>query len=61
MVSPSKRTYDFLNASQTRVSAIMNALDEVALQYRTIIFEEIVKKIVTAVPTGNAINLTAPD
>ncbi len=49
-------TYDFLNASQTRVSAIMNALDEVALQYRTIIFEEIVKKIVAAVPTGNAIN-----
>ena len=49
-------TYDFLNAEQTRVSAIMNAIDEIALQYRTIIFEEVVKKIKAAVPTGHAIN-----
>ena len=49
-------TYDFLNASQTRTMAIMNALDEVALQYRTVIFEEVVKKIVGAIPTGHTVN-----
>ena len=49
-------TYDFLNASQTRASAIMNAIDEVALQYRTIIFEGIVKEIVSALPSGHAID-----
>ena len=49
-------TYDFLNAEQTRISAIMNAIDEIALEYRTTVFEAVVKKIKAAVPSGNAIN-----
>jgi hypothetical protein len=49
-------TYDFLNAEQTRMSAIMNAIDEIAIEYRTTIFEAVVKAIKAAVPSGNAIN-----
>jgi hypothetical protein len=49
-------TYDFLNAEQTRMSAIMNAIDEIAIEYRTTIFEAVVKAIKAAVPSGNVIN-----
>ena len=48
-------SYDFLMANQTRVSAIMNAVDEVAMQYRTTIFEQVVKTIKAARPAGNTV------
>ena len=48
-------TYDFLMSNQTRSQAIMNAVDEIAIAYRTMIFEQVVKGIKEARPTGNAI------
>ena len=49
-------TYDFLMSNQTRAQAIMNAVDEIAIAYRTMIFEQVVKMIKNALPTGNAID-----
>lgn len=49
-------TYDFLMSNQTRAQAIMNAVDEIAIAYRTMIFEQVVKAIKTARPAGNAID-----
>ena len=48
-------TYDFLMSNQTRAQAIMNAVDEIAIAYRTMIFEQVVKQIKAALPAGNAI------
>ena len=48
-------TYDFLMSNQTRAQAIMNAVDEIAIAYRTMIFEQVVKSIKEARPAGNAI------
>ena len=48
-------TYDFLMSSQTRAQAIMNAVDEIAIAYRTMIFEQVVKAIKDACPAGNRI------
>ena len=49
-------TYDFLMSSQTRAQAIMNAVDEIAIAYRTMIFEQVVKAIKDARPAGNAVS-----
>ena len=47
-------TYDFLNSSQTRVSAIRNAIEEVAEQHRIALFELVIEEINTAFgTTGN--------
>ena len=48
-------TYDFLMSNQTRAMAIMNAVDEIAIAYRTLIFEQVVKVIKEARPAGNTI------
>ena len=48
-------TYDFLMSNQTRAQAIMNAVDEIAIAYRTMIFEQVVKSIKEARPAGNTI------
>ena len=52
-------TYDFLMSSQTRAQAIMNAVDEIAIAYRTMIFEQVVKAIKDACPAGNKIDGTS--
>ena len=49
-------TYDFLMSNQTRAQAIMNAVDEIAIAYRTMIFEQVVKMIKNARPAGNAVD-----
>jgi len=46
-------TYDYLNSSQTRVSMIRNAIEEVAEQHRIAIFEMIVTEINKAKLTTN--------
>ena len=46
-------TYDYLNSSQTRVSMIRNAIEEVAEQHRIALFELIVTEIEKNLPTGN--------
>ena len=48
-------TYDFLMSNQTRAQAIMNAVDEIAIAYRTMIFEQVVKMVKNARPTGNTV------
>ena len=48
-------TYDYLMSNQTRAQAIMNAVDEIAIAYRTMIFEQVVTAIKKALPTGNAV------
>ena len=49
-------TYDYLMSNQTRAQAIMNAVDEIAIAYRTMIFEQVVTAIKKALPAGNAID-----
>ena len=43
-------------SNQTRAQAIMNAVDEIAIAYRTMIFEQVVKSIKEARPAGNEIS-----
>jgi len=51
-------TYDYLNSSQTRVSMIRNAIEEVAEQHRIALFELVVTEIEKKLPTANEFTRT---